>query len=132
MIIVRPDQIEEFANRLSTDRALRAGEKSKIKAYVLANCVGMTNEQIVVHLATAKDVPNPVPQGTVNVRTRDEALRKMFRIGKITQQELINAETDAVPDPAWQPTVHVPAPLETLGFEQGAIIGLNELERLMV
>ena len=132
MIIVRPDQIEEFANRLSTDISLRAAQKTKIKNYVLANCVGMTNEQIVVHLATAKDIPNPVAQGTVSVRTPDPALRKLYRTGVITQQQLISSETDQVPDPAWQPTVHVPSPLETLGFDSGTVISLQDLEKALV
>lgn len=131
MIIVRPDQLEEFADRLSTDVALRAGERAKIKAYITANLVGLTNEQLVVALAMPIVKPNPTPQGTVEVRTREEALRKLVRAGIITRQERIAAETETIPDPNWEPFVTESSPLEQLGFGQGAVISLTEVERVM-
>lgn len=132
MIIVRPDQIEEFANRLSTDVTLKARERTDIKTWVLANCVGMSNEQIVTKLALPMMIPNPVPQGTVTIRTRDEALRKLYRAGAITQAQLIEVETETIPDPNWQPTITLPSPLDSLGFGQGAVISLTEVEKVMV
>lgn len=66
MIRVRPDQLEEFANRLSTDVALRAGQRTTIRNYVLANMVGMSNEQIVVALAM------PVVTITAGLTTQKE------------------------------------------------------------
>lgn len=129
MIIVRPDQLEEFSNRLSTDVQLRAGQRTTIRNYVLENMAGMTNEQIVVALAMPTTIPNPNPQGTVDVRTRDESLRKMYRGGLMTQEQLIAAET--IPDPNWEPYLYQVSPLEAMGFGAGAVISLGELERLM-
>jgi hypothetical protein len=131
MIIVRPDQLEEFANRLSTDVSLRAGERNAIKTYVLANLVGLTNEQLVVALAMPSVKPNPIPRGTVEVRTREEALHKLVRLGIITQEQRIAAETETIPDPNWQPFIIEPSPLEVLGFGEGAVISLTEVEKVM-
>jgi len=131
MIIVRPDQLEEFANRLSTDVQLRAGQRTTIKNYVLANMAGMTNEQIVVTLAMPVVKPNPEPQGTIEVRNREESLLKLVRLGIITQEQRIAAETETIPDPKWQPFITDPSPLEAMGFGAGAVISLGELERLM-
>lgn len=131
MIRVRPDQLDEFVNRLSTDVALRAGGRTAIKAYITANLSGLTNAELVVALATPIIKPNPVPQGIVEVRTREEALRKLVRAGVITQQQRIAAETETVPDPNWQPFITEPSPLEQLGFGEGAVISLTEVERVM-
>lgn len=131
MIRVRPDQLEEFANRLSTDVALRAGQRTTIRNYVLANLAGLTHEQLVVALAMPIVKPNPEPQGTIEVRTREESLRKLVRLGIITQEQRIAAETETVPDPNWQPFITEPSPLEKLGFGEGAVISLTEVERVM-
>lgn len=62
-------EFRRVVNQASTARALTTEQADTVKAYIAANCDGMTVEQIVAALAMPYQVPNPEPQGLVPVAT---------------------------------------------------------------
>lgn len=128
MITVDPTRdFDYIVNRLSTDRALSLDQARDVQLHIATNCQGMDAEAIALYLSSPQ--PNPDPQPTVQVRTEDEVLRKLLKAGAIVEAKLAIAETEAIPDPNWEP--FLPSPLQQMGFDPGTVVTLRDVEELL-
>jgi len=133
MVTTTPTHIAEVAMILAADVKLTAAQRTKIKTEVTTDpkargYAGMAQADLCIALAMPYQILNPNAQGTVTVRTPDYGLRKLFKVGKITQQELIGAETETYPDPDWQPYVDRQSRLDAVLNTTGAVISISELQ----
>lgn len=133
MVTTTPEYLAQVAMALAVDVKLTAAQRTKIKAEVTTDpkargYAGMAQADLCISLAMPYQIPNPNAQGNVSVRTPDYALRRLFKVGRITQQELIDAETDTYPDPDWQPLVDRQSRLDAILNTTGAVISITELQ----
>ena len=128
-----PTIVQIFLN----DVKLVANQKNKIKSEIALDPAGMgyaamSQADACVALCTPYSKPNPNAQGTIQLRTRGEALRKLKRQGVITDAQLIAMETDQVPDPAWVPIIEYPSRIDAILGTVHAVISLAEYQNALV
>jgi len=133
MVTTTSAYIAEVAMALAQDVRLTAAQKTKIKSEVQADpkargYAGMAQADLCIALAMPYQIPNPNAQRTITVRERNDALRKLFRQGIITEAQLIDCETDTIPDPDWQPYVDRQSRLDAILNTTGAVISITELQ----
>lgn len=133
MVVTSPSSIADVAIALASDVKLTVNQKNKIKTEVTTDPKGrgyanMAQTDLCISLAMPYQIPNPNPREMINVRTRNDALRKLFRQGIITEAQLIDCETDTVLDPDWQPFVDRQSRLDAILNTTGAVISITELQ----
>jgi hypothetical protein len=88
----------------------------------------MSQFDLCISLAMPYQIPNPDAQGTITVRERNDALRKLFRQGIITEQQLTDCETDTIPDPDYKPLLDRQSRLDAILDTTGGVISITELQ----
>jgi len=133
MVTIEAAYLPLVVGAIAQDVKLTAAQKTKIKSEVQTDpksrgYAGMAQFDLCISLAMPYQIPNPNPQGNVTVRERNDALRKLFRQGIITEAQLINCETDTIPDPDWQPYVDRQSRLDAILNTTCAVISITELQ----